>query len=169
MLDILDDGPYIIPINNGGQTMSRNRNIANNGTFPQAVIEAATSETGICPLCKIRRATDFDHIRKWEWGGTNTLENCAHICSKCHSVKSWKESKATSPELQDKVAEIWERKLKTPKGKARTIKQSTVENNIKIIRRINKLSMQFRQAKTENAKFQIKRKIAKLHRENKAA
>lgn len=39
---------------------------------------------GACEHCRERIATEKHHIKRRSQGGTNTLDNLAHLCRNCH-------------------------------------------------------------------------------------
>ena len=55
----------------------------------QGVCEAhrVPSTYGLVKSCQ-NKASDFDHINPDAQGGSNDLENCAHLCVPCHRLKT---------------------------------------------------------------------------------
>ena len=149
--------------------MSRNRTVANGGTFKVSTTKAAKTMFGVCASCGIRPAGNFDHIRRWEWGGNNSIDNCAHICTKCHSEKSDAEKEIRKDSDIEAFVAKWQAIVKNADGSVKSITRELFAKNKKIIRMITVLEMKGRKATDEVVKHNLKLQIAAIHREHKAA
>lgn len=116
-----------------GKIMSRNRTIENNGSFSAETKKAVKNQVvmGVCPNCVSEMASEYDHILPWEFGGSNSLENCGFFCSKCHNAKTRQQAK-TDWENPVEVAAFVARWTKAARRQPR---KSTVEKMLKIIRK----------------------------------
>lgn len=58
-------------------------------TTDRAELNAITDDIiarsgGVCEHCKNQTAVERHHIKRRSQGGTNTLDNIAHLCGDCH-------------------------------------------------------------------------------------
>ena len=76
--------------------------------------------SGLFPAFCERVAAEFDHILADCLGGDASLDNCAHLCSPCHKIKTATDQKYRAKRNRHKIdREKRDKKRANPKPKAK--------------------------------------------------